>query len=138
MTTIICIDDNPEKSKNISETIEQAGYRVLFTKDGDEALELILEHTPALIFYNICTPHENRYRILTQVRTKYPLLAETPFIFLSNQSDRNQLLADLKAGADAFVSTPVNSLLLLATIQASLRQIKRIKFKHDKLLVLDI
>jgi CheY-like chemotaxis protein len=138
MTTIICIDDDPENRENIAGEIEKADYKVLFTQDGDEALEMILEHIPQLILYNICTAHENRYRILREVRTKYPLLADTPFIFVSDQSNREQLLADLKAGADAFLTRPINTLLLVATIQASLRQIKRIQFKHDNLLVLDI
>jgi len=138
MTTIICIDDDPDNRENIAGEIEKAGHKVLFTQDGDEALEMILEHMPELILYNICALHEGRYRVLKEVRTRYLLMAETPFIFISDHSDREQFLEDLKAGADAFLTRPINTMLLVATIQASLRQIKRIQFKHDKLLVLDI
>ncbi len=138
MTTIICIDDDPKNSENISLELTQAGYQVLHTNDGDEGLETILKHMPQLILYNISIPGKNRHRILNEVRQKYPLLAETPFIYISKKLDKEQILADLKAGADAFLTTPVNTMLLLATVQASLRQVKRIKFKHDRLLVLDI
>jgi len=138
MTTIICIDDDPKNSENISQDLTEEGYQVLLTSDGDEGLKMILEQMPHLILYNITTAHENRYRVLTKVREKYPLLAETPFIFVSKRSDNEQVLADLKAGADAYLSEPVNTTLLLATVKACLRQINRIKFKHDRLLVLDI
>jgi len=138
MITIICIDDDPENREISSLELTQAGYQVLHTNDDDDGLDMILEHMPQLILYNISTPSKNRHRILNEVRQKYPLLAETPFIFLSKKSDKEQILADLKAGADAFLTSPVNTTLLLATVKASLRQIKRIKFKHDRLLVLDI
>ena len=138
MTTIICIDDDPKNSENISQELTEEGYQVLLTSDGDEGLKMILEQMPQLILYNITTAHENRYRVLTKVREKYPLLAETPFIFVSKRSDNEQVLADLKAGADAYLSEPVNTTLLLATVKACLRQINRIKFKYDRLLVLDI
>ena len=138
MTTIICIGNDPANSANISEVLTDAGYEVLITGDGDEGLEMILERMPGLVLYTKNTPDENRYRILNEVREKYPLLAETPFIFLTPSTDIEQVLADLEAGADAFLTTPLNNALLLATIKAGLRQIERIKFKHERLLVLDI
>ena len=138
MTTIICIDDDPRHSENIATLLTETGYEILVTGDGDEGLEMILEHLPGLILYNISEPSENRYRVLNEVREKYPLLAEIPFIFVSGASNNQQVLSDLNSGADSFLIEPVNTSLLLATIQASLRQVDRIKFKHEKLLVLDI
>jgi len=138
MTTIICIDDDPKHSEEITKQLTEAGYEVQVTGDGDEGLKTILEHLPGLILYNISEPRENRYGILNQVREKYPLLAEIPFIFISSAANNEQILSDLNSGADNFLIEPVNTSLLLATIQASLRQVDRIKFKHEKLLVLDI
>ena len=138
MTTIVCIDDTPEHCEDIDQILTEAGYEVLVTGDGDEGLKMILEHTPGLILYNISESRENRYEVLNEVRKKYPLLAEIPFIFISNANNNQQILSDLNAGADSFLIEPVNTSLLLATIQASLRQVDRIKFKNEKLLVLDI
>ncbi len=138
MITIVCIDDTPEHSENIDRILTEAGYEVLVTGDGDEGLKAVLEHLPGLILYNISAPSKNRYRILNEVREKYPLLAEVPFIFISDAANNQQILSDLNAGADSFLIEPVNTSLVLATIQASLRQVDRIKFKNEKLLVLDI
>jgi len=138
MTTIICIDDNPKHSENINRILTEAGYEVLVTGDGDKGLKTILEHLPDLILYNISEQRENRYGILNEVREKYPLLAEIPFIFISGATNNQQILSDLNSGADNFLIEPVNTSLLLATTQASLRQMDRIKFKREKLLVLDI
>jgi len=138
MTTIICIDDDPEHGENITKLLTEAGYEVVVTRDGEEGLEVILKFMPGLILYSISAPRENRYHILNEVREKYPLLAEVPFIFISCASNNEQVLSDLNSGADTFLIAPVNPSLLLATIQASLRQVDRIKFKREKLLVLDI
>ncbi len=87
MTTIVCIDDYPKHSEDIYKTLTEAGYKVLVTGDGDEGLETILEHSPGLILYNISASRENRYEILNEVREKYPLLAEVPFIFSSSATN---------------------------------------------------
>lgn len=138
MATIICIDDNPEQGKHITDLLKMAGYNALLANSEEAGLEMITNHIPSLILYGITTPHENRYQVMGKIREKYPLLAETVFVFLSDASDKKQILTDLKAGADSFLTTPIDPTLLLATVQANLRQVKRIKFKHEKLLVLDI
>lgn len=138
MTTIICIDDDHAHAKKISDALTQVGHQVLVSNTAREGLSMILKHSPNLVLYNIANHNEDRHLILSSVRDKYPLLAETPFIFLSAHSDDTQILSDLKAGADTYLTKPINLQLLLATVQACLRQVKRIKYRHEQLLVLDI
>jgi len=138
MTTIIYLSDDPRSNENVTDILRQEGYTVLLAGNEREGLDMILEHMPNLVLYNLTASHEGRHQILDEVRGRYPLLAEMPFIYFSDVADNEQILTDLKAGADTYITKPVDSTLLLAKIHASLRQVKRIKFKHERLLVLDI
>lgn len=138
MTMILCIEDEARLRKNIAEELEDAGYDVRQAGDGREGLEMILEHKPDLVLCDITMPRQNGYELLKEVREKHLIFAEMPFIFLSALADRDRFLAGLKTGADAYLTKPIDFELLLQTVQASLRQMSRIKQKHEEFIVLDV
>ena len=61
-----------------------------------------------------------------------------PFIFLSALADKELVLTGLTTGADAYLTKPINYEMLLTTVQASLRQMGRIKQKHEDVITLDM
>ena len=138
MTMILCIEDEARLRKNIAEELEDAGYDVCQAGDGQEGLEMILNHKPDLVLCDITMPRKNGYELLKEVREKYMLFAEMPFIFLSALADKERILAGLKTGADAYLTKPINFEMLLQTVQANLRQMARIKQKHEEVIVLDM
>ena len=69
---------------------------------------------------------------MKEIREKSPLFAEMPFVFLTSYADREQVLAGLKDGADAYLTKPIDFEMLIATVQAILRQVERINEKNDK------
>ncbi len=138
MTTILCIEDEVSLRADISEELGDAGYNVKLAGDGEEGLEMILKYQPDLVLCDITMPKKNGYALLSEIRGKYPLLAEMPFIFLSALTDKELILNGLKCGADSYLTKPIDFELLLTTIQTSLRQINRIKLKQERFLVLDI
>ena len=138
MTTILCIEDESELRKDITEELEEAGYTVLQAVDGKEGLEMILAHKPNLVLCDITMPKMNGLQLLKEVRQNFPLLAEMPIILLSALADRQRVVEGLNEGADAYFTKPIDYELLLIRIQTSLRQMERIKHKNEKVLVLDI
>jgi len=138
MTTILCIEDESELRKDITEELEEAGYTVLQAVDGKEGLEMILAHKPDLVLCDITMPKMNGLQLLKEVRQNFPLLAEMPIILLSALADRQRVVEGLNEGADAYFTKPIDYELLLIRIQTSLRQMERIKHKNEKVLVLDI
>ncbi len=138
MTMILCIEDEARLRKNIAEELEDAGYDVRQAGDGQEGLEMILKHKPDLVLCDITMPRKNGYELLKEVREKYLLFAEMPFIFLSALADKERVLAGLTTGADAYLTKPINYEILLSTVQASLRQMARIKQKQEDMIVLDM
>jgi len=138
MTTIICIEDEVHLRENIAEELEGAGYDVLQAGDGQEGFEMIVEHKPDLVLCDITMPRKNGYELLKEIRDTYPLFAEMPFIFVSALADKDRVLAGLKTGADGYLTKPVDFDMLLMTVQTSLRQMERIKRKHEEIVELDL
>ncbi len=138
MTTILCIEDVSELRHDIVEELEEAGYDVLQAGDGEEGLEMIIEHKPDLVLCDITMPRMDGLQLLKEIRNNYPLYAEMPIILLSALADRERVLDGLKQGADAYLTKPIDFEDLLIRVETSLRQMERIKHKDEKFLVLDI
>ncbi len=138
MTTILCIEDEAILREDIAEVLEDAGYDVKQALDGIEGLEMIRKHKPNLVLCDIKMPRMTGYELLKELRENYLLFAEMPFIFLSAVTDREQVLAGLKDGADAYLIKPIDFEMMLATVHASLRQIERIKQSHEQIYELDV
>jgi len=138
MHTILCIEDVTELRQDIAEELEEAGYEVLQAGDGEQGLEMIIEHQPDLVLCDITMPRKDGLQLMKEVRSNFPLLADMPIMLLSALSDRQRILDGLKQGADAYLTKPINFEYLLARIHASIRQMALIKHKEEKVLVLDI
>ena len=138
MAKILCIEDETELRELIAEVLKEAGYDVHVAHDGDAGIEMIHNHKPDLVICDINMPRKNGYEVLKEIRDNHLIFADMPFIFLSALADKERILAGLKTGADAYLTKPINYDMLLTTVQASLRQIERIKQKHEDVIVLDM
>ena len=138
MTTILCIEDEAQLREEITEGLIEAGYEVVHASDGNEGLEMIRKHSPSLVLSDISMPHKDGFQLLKEIRETYPLFAFMPFIFLSALADKERVLTGLKDGADAYITKPFDFELLLAKIEASLRQVDLIESEHLDTIVLDI
>lgn len=138
MPTILCIEDEHLVREDIVEELEDLGFEVLVADDGVDGLNMILHHKPDLVICDITMPRMDGFQLLGEIRAKYKLMADMPFIFLSALADDKHVLAGLKEGADNYLTKPVDFDLLKVTVEASLRQMERIKFKSEGISILDI
>ncbi len=138
MPRILCVEDEILVREDIVEELEDSGYDVLVADDGSKGLEMILAHKPDLVICDITMPHMDGFQLLEEIRGKYKLMADMPFIFLSALADEEHVIDGLKEGADNYLTKPVDFDLLKATVESSLRQIARIKYKNEDICVLDI
>ena len=138
MATILCVEDEDHIREDMAELMEKAGHKALQACDGKVALEMILEHKPDLVVSDITMPVMDGRALLMRLRENHPAFADLPFIFLSALADKERVLAGLTTGADAYLTKPINYEILLSTVQASLRQMARIKQKHEDVVMLDM
>ena len=116
MTKILCIDDEREIRELLVEELEEAGLVTIQASNGREGLEKILSEKPDLVVCDISMPEMNGHELMAAVRINHPELANMPIILLSAMTDRENILQGLSAGADDYLSKPIDLDLLMAKI----------------------
>jgi DNA-binding response OmpR family regulator/DNA-binding CsgD family transcriptional regulator len=125
-TTILCVEDEADLRSDICEELEAAGYTVIQSGNGREALELIGQSRPDLVLCDITMPYMSGIDLLHRVREQSGL-GDLPFIFLTALAGRRDVIAGKAAGVDDYLTKPIDFDLMLITIAARLDQVARIK-----------
>ncbi|NIX77616.1 helix-turn-helix transcriptional regulator [Microvirga terricola] len=124
--TILCIEDEEDLRIDLAEELATANYHVLQASNGTEALALLEKHRPDLVLCDITMPGLGGYGVLKAMREQGGL-ADVPFIFLTALAGRNDVLVGKQAGADDYLVKPIDYEILLASIEARLNQVERVK-----------
>jgi len=127
---ILVCEDEAELRRDIIEELSEAGYRTVEAADGKEALVQLAACRPDLTLCDITMPRLDGYGVLAQVRRDHPELARMPFVFLTVFADPADMVEGKRAGADDYLVKPIDYDLLLATVEARLREIARWR-AHD-------
>lgn len=129
---ILVIEDEAALRGDIIEELQEAGYRTLAAGDGRQALGLLATQTPDLLLCDITMPGLDGYGLLGALRGERPDLGAVPFVFLTALSDPREVVEGKLQGADDYLVKPVDYDLMLATIAARLRQVDRIRGRHER------
>lgn len=125
----ICIvDDNPMAREVIAEQLSIEPYQVTQVPSG---LELLEQHTslqPDVILMDVMMPQMNGYDVCRAMKQD-PARQHIPIILVTALNSREDMLQGLDAGADEFLSKPVNG----AELRARVRTMLRIKQQYDTL-----
>jgi DNA-binding response OmpR family regulator len=121
MTTILVADDQPDLRAMISLTLESAGFQVLRSGDGLEALAILEAQAVDLILADIAMPRMNGYQLYQRVRENSRWLA-IPFIFLTARSLDSDIRYGKELGVDDYLTKPIEPEDLLGAVQGRLRR----------------
>jgi len=122
MAKILVVEDEMELREAIVEELSEEGHVTVEAGNGLEGLEKLSTEMPDLILSDITMPKMNGYQFFRSVKERHPEHAQTPFIFLSALSDREDELKGLRLGVDDYLRKPIDFDLLLARIELGLRQ----------------
>jgi chemosensory pili system protein ChpA (sensor histidine kinase/response regulator) len=121
-TTILIVDDSVNVRRYLAKTLEKEGYQVEQAKDGQEAVEKLLNGlTVQAVICDIEMPRLNGYGVLSELKSQ-PAFQRLPIAMLTSRSnDKHRRLA-IDLGADAYLSKPYNEQHLLSTLKDLLHQ----------------
>lgn len=120
--TILVVDDDPLSRRLLTRSLEAFGFDVVDCRDGVEALQLLESGGPALLVLDYQMPEFNGAEICELIRTaSNPDIAQVPVIMLTAHSNADHEVECLRAGANDFVTKPVNAEILRARIETHLR-----------------
>ncbi|MEQ2008661.1 MAG: ATP-binding protein [Limisphaerales bacterium] len=118
---VLLAEDNEANVLTLRDYLEARGYRLLVARDGAEAVALAQTHAPQLILMDVQMPDMDGFGATRRIRA-LPALRTTPIIALTALAmpgDRERCLA---AGADDYLSKPVELRTLAARIAELLKR----------------
>ena len=113
---VLVVEDNARNMKLFRDVLKASGYRTLEATTGARAVELVIEHAPALVLMDIQLPDIDGLEALDRLRAD-ERTASVPVLALTAQAmegDRERFLA---AGFDGYLSKPVNIAEFVATVK---------------------
>jgi two-component system alkaline phosphatase synthesis response regulator PhoP len=119
MSLILVAEDEPHILLLIQRKLEAAGYTVITTTNGDDALKLALQEKPDLLLLDIMLPGREGLEICREVKQALGQDAP-PVILISALGQQIDVEAGIAAGADDYIIKPFSPRLLLEHIQAAL------------------
>jgi signal transduction histidine kinase/DNA-binding response OmpR family regulator/CHASE3 domain sensor protein len=120
--TILLAEDDVRNIFALSHVIEPLGAKLQIARNGREALEL-LETTPEvdLVLMDIMMPEMDGLTAMAEIR-RNPSFAHLPIIALTAKAMANDRLRCLEAGADDYISKPIDVDKLISLCRVWLRQ----------------
>ncbi len=116
--TILLVEDDARIAEVAIAYLERAGFRVLHTFTGREAMTLISTDQPALVVLDLMLPDLSGESICRELKEN----ADIPVIILTAKSSEEERLAGFALGADDYIVKPFSPRELVARVQAVLKR----------------
>lgn len=120
MFKILVIDDDTIIRELLKRTLKKQGYDVVVASNGEEGIEKAKELRPALMICDWIMPRLTGIEVCRQVKAM-PELSTTQFFLLTSLTAVDDRVKGLDAGADDFLSKPIEMNELYARVRAGLR-----------------
>ncbi len=122
---LLLIDDDPNLILLVKDYLEFRGYNVVTAENGREALEVLDQNIPDMIICDVMMPEMDGYSLVKHIRQE-PHTNTIPVLFLSAKGQSQDRVKGLNEGADVYMVKPFEPEELVAQVESSLNQIKRL------------
>src|SRR5205814_3244657 len=116
--TVLIVEDERKLRQLVRAYLERAGFAVLSTESGAEALTLAASASPDLVILDLGLPDVPGEAVARELRAAGP----TPILMLTAKSSEEDRIRGLELGADDYVTKPFSPRELVLRVQAILRR----------------
>jgi DNA-binding response OmpR family regulator len=117
--TILVVDDMEANRAVLARRLEKFGFAVISVDGGKAALGLLAQSVPDIILLDYMMPHMNGIEVLHELRGN-PATKDVPVIMVTARAEGEATIEALAAGADDYVTKPIDFEVLRARIETHL------------------
>lgn len=125
---VLVVDDTEEDQRLLSRLLSAEGYAVKTAGDGIECLAAVQDFRPDVVLLDVLMPRLNGFETCRRLKGD-PATRLIPIVLVTTLDEREDKIQGLNAGADDFMSKPVNA----HELRARLRSLVRLKRFTDDL-----
>ncbi len=122
---LLLVDDDPNLVLLVKDYLEFRGYEVTTAENGKEALEVLGTKIPDMIICDVMMPEMDGYALIEKVRED-ARISWVPVMFLSAKGQSQDRVKGLNTGADVYMVKPFEPEELVAQVESSLAQARRL------------
>jgi len=115
---ILLVEDDTSLAQWVSEYLVEQGFEVVLCQRGDEAVQAVKKHNPDLVLLDLMLPGKDGMSVCRDLRVFF----HQPIIMMTAKGDEIDEVLGLEVGASDYVIKPVRPRVLLARINAVLRE----------------
>src|SRR5215475_2384527 len=124
---ILIVDDNETNRCLLTARLGAEGYETTEAENGERALAVAREVAPDLILLDVMIPKIDGFQVCRRLQDESPW-GFVPIIMVTARADSKDVVSGLNAGADEYLTKPVDHAALVARVRSMLR----IKELHDR------
>jgi len=128
---ILIIEDDPSLGATIQKVLTLHKYDVCYANNGATGIQKAFEYNPNVILCDINMVPIDGYQVY-KVLEESSILNKVPFIFLTGNSEIDDIRYGMSLGADDYIVKPFNNADLIKTIEKRLEKFKGIREQADK------
>ena len=125
---LLVVDDTAANVKLLADLLTVKGYAVVTATSGKEALAVVARERPDLLLLDVVMPEMSGYEVCRKLRGD-PATAMLPVVMVTALDPAQERVKGIEAGADDFLTKPINQAELLARVKSLLR----VKALHDEI-----
>lgn len=114
---VLIVDDEPAILMSLEFLLRKNGYAVFIARSGTEAREVAEREKPEVVVLDIMMPDVDGYQVCEFIKS-HAVLSSTRVIFLSAKSKETDIEKGLSLGADAYLTKPFSTKVLLEKIKS--------------------
>ena len=119
--SILVVDDDEKIRRALKSILSSRKYDVVMAQDGEQAIDLAIDHTPDMIILDLSLPGLSGVEVCQELRSWYT----GPILVLSVHNSEQDKVKALDCGADDYLTKPFSTAELLARIRAQLRRLSQ-------------
>lgn len=117
---ILVVDDNANNRDILTTRLQSHGYEVITAADGEQALARVAGSVPDLILLDVMMPTIDGIEVCRRIKAD-PTLPFVPIVIVTAKAEPRDVIAGLDAGADEYLTKPVDHGALVARVRSMLR-----------------